>query len=325
MARRSLENISFNLDRGPGYQTVLPDNDTVFAIFKESLETPLLNKKQEIALSKTVRLGLLAQDRLDGQVDLSDEDKEALIQLVNEGKEAEDAFVKANIRLVISLAKRYQDKGLTLLELIQEGNIGLITAVRRFDHNRGSRFSTYATWWIKQGLIRSIGNDGRFVRLPIHVGEFVRKVYKYSTEFSEKNGRTPTFGELSTHFNVPVQKIENIISVAQTSVSLDAKARDTETDMDIIEIFEDEEAEKPEEVAVRNDLATRLSEIISLLPQRDQEVVIQRFGLDGEGGKTLDEIGLNLGISKERVRQLERRALSFLREQSVKQEITLSE
>jgi RNA polymerase primary sigma factor len=232
--------------------------------------------------------------------------------LVEDGWAAREHLITANSRLVISVAKKYMGRGVPFLDLIQEGNIGLIRAAKKFDYRRGHKFSTYATWWIRQAVTRAIADQGRTIRVPVHMGDQINKLLRVSHQLTQKLGRSPTTEELAHELDVPPKKVENMIQVARRPLSLETPT-DEEEDSVLGDFIEDEEAPAPPEMVTQHMLKEHLREVLHNLPPREVRILQLRYGLLDGRNYTLEEVGRKMGVTRERVRQIEAQALNRLR------------
>jgi RNA polymerase primary sigma factor len=289
-------------------------DDGVGVYFKEVGYIPLLTKEEEVSLAKRMGAGEAAKLRLygDGNGDLSPEERRELEQTIRDGQEAFDHLVTANSRLVISIAKKYVGRGLSFLDLIQEGNVGLLRAARKFDYKRGHKFSTYATWWIRQAVTRAIADHGRTIRVPVHIGDQLNRLMRLARDLTQRFNRQPTTEELARYSGQPVQKIEQMLEYARIPVSLD-KPVGEDGDSSLGDFIEDEDSEPPTDRVSQVLLRERLLESIESLPPREQRILRLRYGFQDGQMYTLAQIGQRLGITRERVRQLEAQALGRLR------------
>lgn len=298
-----------------------PITDSVRVYLKEIGKVALLNAEQEVELARSIETGLFASEKLrqadNGEIKLSRKMPKAdLEQLVIDGQQARDHLLEANLRLVVSLAKRYQNKGLTLLDLIQEGNAGLIRGVDKFDYTKGFKFSTYATWWIRQAIQRALADQGRTIRIPVHMTENISKALRIKRDFATEHGRYPNFEEIAAiEGKWTPEKAEEILGYDQLIISLDTPVGDDEKDS-LSNFIEDYDAPIAAEVLDFGLLQTKLKSVLDSLPERSAVVIRMRFGLEDGRARTLDEVGKELGLTRERIRQIERDTLYNLRRPS---------
>jgi RNA polymerase primary sigma factor len=286
-------------------------DDTIGLYLKEIGRVDLLTADEEVSLAKRMEKGIHAAERLsrDG---LNPERSCELEAQVEDGFAAREHLISANSRLVISVAKKYIGRGVPFLDLIQEGNIGLIRAAKKFDYHRGHKFSTYATWWIRQAVTRAIADQGRTIRVPVHMGDQINKLIRTSHRLTQDLGREPTVEELAEALDVPLRKAEQMIKVARRPLSLEMPT-DDEADSVLGDFIEDVESPEPVEMVTSGMLRDQLNDILSGLPPREVRILQMRYGLvDGET-YTLEEVGKKMGVTRERVRQIEAQALSRLR------------
>ncbi|MCS7281952.1 MAG: sigma-70 family RNA polymerase sigma factor [Anaerolineae bacterium] len=293
------------------YFSAVEADDTIGLYLKEIGQVPLLTQEEEIELAKRMERGRWAEKELrkDG---LDPERRKELEALVEDGKAARDHLIRANARLVISVAKKYIGRGVSFLDLIQEGNIGLIRAANKFNYRLGHKFSTYATWWIRQAVTRAIADQSRTIRVPVHMGDQINRLLRVSHRLTQELGREPNSEELAQALDIPTQKAEQMITFARRPLSLDMPTDDEEESV-LGDFIEDAGAVAPADVVNTSMLRDVLQEILQELPPREVRVLQLRYGLvDGET-YTLEEVGKKLGVTRERVRQIEAQALSRLR------------
>jgi len=293
------------------YFDAIAIDDTVGLYLKEIGRVPLLTAEEEVMLAKRMEAGRIAQEKLN-QDGLNPEERARLEKIVQDGLAAREHLIRANSRLVISVAKRYIGRGVPFLDLIQEGNIGLIRAANKFNYKLGHKFSTYATWWIRQAVTRAIADQSRTIRVPVHMGDQINKLLRTAHRLTQELGREPTTEELAAELEIPVRKVEEMLKVARRPLSLEMPT-DDEEESELGDFIEDEDSPAPEEEVTSSMLREVLQEILQDLPPREVRILQLRYGLvDGET-YTLEEVGKKLGVTRERVRQIEAQALSRLR------------
>jgi len=286
-------------------------DDTVGLYLKEVGRVPLLTAEEEVSLSKRIEKGRFAREELaKGQV--KDARRRELRILIEDGWAAREHLITANSRLVISVAKKYMGRGVPFLDLIQEGNIGLIRAAKKFDYRRGHKFSTYATWWIRQAVTRAIADQGRTIRVPVHMGDQINKLLRVSHQLTQKLGRDPTTEEMAGVLDVTPKKVENMIQVARRPLSLETPT-DEEEDSVLSDFIKDDDSPAPTETVTQHLLQEHLREVLTSLPPREVRILQLRYGLLDGQSYTLEEVGRKMGVTRERVRQIEAQALSRLR------------
>ncbi|MPY78830.1 MAG: sigma-70 family RNA polymerase sigma factor [Actinophytocola sp.] len=276
-------------------------------------KTALLTAADEVDLAKRIEAGVFAQHMLDSEDGLSRQRRSELAALVRDGLRAKNHLLEANLRLVVSLAKRYTGRGMPLLDLIQEGNLGLIRAVEKFDYTKGFKFSTYATWWIRQAITRGMADQSRTIRLPVHLVEQVNKLSRIKRDLHQQYGREATHGELAEESGIPEEKISKLLDHARDPVSLDMPVG-TEEDAPLGDFIEDSEATDAENAVISGILQDDLRRVLATLEEREQYVIRLRYGIDDGQPRTLDQIGRHFGLSRERVRQIEREVMAKLRQ-----------
>ena len=291
-------------------------DDAVRLYLKEIGRVPLLDADEEVWIAGRIRSGgeaaeQLAELSVTGAT-LEPDDRARLERLVSDGEQARDELTRANLRLVVSIAKRYAGRGMALLDVIQEGNLGLIRAVEKFDHSKGFKFSTYATWWIRQSITRAIADQSRTIRIPVHVAETVNRVKRVQWEMRQRLMREPTVEELAAEVDEPIEKVSEILRISMDLLSLDSPVGEGE-DSNLGNFIEDQNAVAPGDAATRALLVEAVREVLGDLPRREQEVVRMRFGLDDGQPRTLKEVGVAFGVTRERIRQIEAKTLTKLR------------
>ena len=292
------------------------EEDLVRLYLTDIGQYPLLTKDDEVRLAQAIEEGKKAADQLDkGGKDLTAARKRELRKLSKGGEDAERTFVQSNLRLVVSIAKKYQASGLPLLDLIQEGNLGLMHAVEKFDWRKGFKFSTYATWWIRQAITRGIANTGRTIRLPVHAGDTLARLQKARARLELKLGRPATLSELSAEVEMPEDKVTEALRFAAEPLSLSEPLRE-DGDAELGDVVEDRSAESPFEVAATALLPEEIAKLLGPLDEREREILRLRFGLDRGEPRTLEEVGEHFNLTRERIRQIEARAMSKLRHPS---------
>jgi RNA polymerase primary sigma factor len=287
--------------------------DLVRIYLREIGRVPLLTAEEEVDLAKAIEVGLFAEEKLHcevaGAVTSAD-----LALLAHEGLRAKQRLIEANLRLVVSIAKRYIGRGLGFLDLIQEGNLGLIRAVEKFDYTKGYKFSTYATWWIRQAITRAIADQARTIRVPVHMVETINKMARVQRQLHQTLGREATAAEIGEEMGLPVERVTEIQRIAQEPVSLQAPIG--EEDSDLGDFIEDTDAVVPMEAAAFIMLQDQLEEILDTLSGREQKIIQLRFGLTDGHPRTLEEVGQEFGVTRERIRQIESKTLAKLRHPS---------
>ncbi|SDB21537.1 RNA polymerase sigma factor RpoD [Eubacterium oxidoreducens] len=298
--------------------------DPVRMYLKEIGKVPLLTADEEIDLAQKMEAGLLAQEEIDQIFDDEDIDPDAedmkekmkgLRETVAIGTDAKQKLAEANLRLVVSIAKRYVGRGMLFLDLIQEGNLGLIKAVEKFDYRKGYKFSTYATWWIRQAITRAIADQARTIRIPVHMVETINKLIRVSRQLLQELGREPSPEEIAEEMKMPVERVREILKISQEPVSLETPIGEEE-DSHLGDFIQDENVPVPAEAAAFTLLKEQLEEVLDTLTEREKKVLTLRFGLEDGRARTLEEVGKEFNVTRERIRQIEAKALRKLRHPS---------
>ena len=314
-SRDASENNEKEVDRGSrrGQTNDNPSADLVRVYLNGIGKTALLSAEDEVELAQAIEIGLYAEYKLNTAEKLTRAEKRDMKILVKEGKKARSHLLEANLRLVVSLAKRYTGRGMPLLDLIQEGNLGLIRAMEKFDYAKGFKFSTYATWWIRQAITRGMADQSRTIRLPVHLVEQVNKLSRIKREMYQSLGREATNEELAEESGIEENKIEMLLRQSRDPVSLDMPVGADE-EAPLGDFIEDAEATDAETAVVASMRHSDIRDVIGTLEQREQDVIRLRYGLDDGVPRTLDQIGRKFGLSRERVRQIEREVMAKLRD-----------
>lgn len=299
-----------------GYQQALDTDDVVGLYLKEAGRVPLLSAEQEVDLAKRMEAGVIALEKLDRFGDsLPLDDVYTLREIIADGEAAQEHLIRANARLVISVAKKYIGRGVPFLDLIQEGNIGLIRATNKFEYQRGHKFSTYATWWIRQAVSRAVADQGRTIRVPVHMGDQLNRMRRIQLQMTQELGREPSIDELAAGMETTPDKIEDLMEISRRPVSLETPI-DEEGDSTFGDFVEDINSPAPAEEVATHLLQEQLTEALNRLPSREAQILRLRYGLEDGRVYTLEEVGQTIGVTRERVRQLEAQALNRLRQSS---------
>jgi RNA polymerase primary sigma factor len=289
----------------------VPIDDSVGLYFREMGQQQLLSAEEEVQLAKEIEAGREAEDILTvEELDFDDLDEGERIKAIGEAARAH--LIRANTRLVVSIAKKYRGRGLQFLDLIQEGNVGLMKAVEKYDYRRGNRFSTYATWWIRQAVTRALANHGRTIRIPAHLGGRISKLYQVAQELEQELGRQPTAEEIAKKMDLPAERVRWMLRTSRQPVHLERPVGD-ESDAELGDFIEDIELPLPAETVAQNMLTEEIGDILDQLTPREARILRLRYGLQDGESRTLKEVGEMFGLSRERIRQLEKEALRKLR------------
>ena len=292
----------------------ISSDDTIGLYLKEMSRVPLLRVEEELEIARRIETGRSCKHELDrSNGALPIEQREYLLHLVEDGQLAREHLIKANTRLVVSVAKKYIGRGVPFLDLIQEGNLGLMKAVEKYDYHLGFRFSTYATWWIRQTITRSIADQGRTIRVPVHMVDRIRMLYKLTHEMEQYLGRPPTSEELAVRMDTTSPKIEWMLRVSWLPLSLESPINDEEEDSELGQFVEDQVTPSPIQSTYEKLLREKIFEVLDTLPPREARILRLRFGLENGHNYTLEEVGERFGLTRERIRQIESKALHRLR------------
>jgi RNA polymerase primary sigma factor len=294
--------------------TPIASDDTIGLYLKEMARVALLTVEEEILLARRIEAGRAAWHKLErSNGSLSSDQRCELEHAREEGSLAREHLIKANTRLVVSIAKRYVGRGVPFLDLIQEGNLGLMKAVEKYEYQRGFRFSTYATWWIRQTITRAIADQGRTIRVPVHMVDRIRQLYKTSHEMEQKLGRVPTTEELADQVGIQPHKVDWMMRVSWLPLSLESPINEDEEDAELGMFVEDDITPTPIQSAYSKLLSEKIQEVLDTLPPREARILRLRFGLENGRSYTLEEVGQKFGLTRERIRQIESKALRRLR------------
>jgi RNA polymerase primary sigma factor len=289
-------------------------SDLVRIYLREIGRVPLLTAEDEVELAKSIEAGLYSEEKLNSGFTFATGDRADLEWLAADGVRGKQRLIEANLRLVVSIAKRYIGRGLVFLDLIQEGNLGLIRAVEKFDYTRGYKFSTYATWWIRQAITRAIADQARTIRVPVHMVETINKLARVQRQLHQELGREPTVDELAAELGLEPDRVAEIQRIAQEPVSLQSPIGEEESDLG--DFIEDADAVVPIEAAAFIMLQDQLDKVLCELSEREQRIIQLRFGLSDGHPRTLEEVGREFGVTRERIRQIESKTLAKLRHPS---------
>lgn len=299
-------------------------DDPVRMYLKEIGQIPLIDQEEEVRLAIIVKTGKFAQEQLDeyhkGNLTLSSEDVKELEELVLDGQDAKNKLVEANYRLVVSIAKKYTNRGLLFLDLIQEGNMGLMRAVDKFDHEKGFKFSTYATWWIRQAITRAVADQARTIRIPVHMVETINKMARIQRQLTQELGREPTAAEIGEKMEMSAEKVQNIQRISREPISLESTVGEEE-DSSLGDFISDTTTLNPHEAMLQDMTIQALDEILATLTDREEKVLRLRYGLIDGKTYTLEEVGQEFKVTRERIRQIEAKAMRKLKHPSRQQKL----
>ena len=308
-----IEKIDLSVPDGVGLE------DPVRMYLKEIGKVPLLSADEEITFAKKMELGAAMKKQMEENIEafraLSPQEQKEYKKAIDQGEMAKKRLAEANLRLVVSIAKRYVGRGMLFLDLIQEGNLGLIKAVEKFDYRKGYKFSTYATWWIRQAITRAIADQARTIRIPVHMVETINKLVRVSRQLLQELGREPSPEEIAAAMDIPVERVREIQKISQEPVSLETPIGEEE-DSHLGDFIQDDNVPVPAEAAASTLLKEQLVEVLGTLTEREQKVLRLRFGMDDGRARTLEEVGKEFNVTRERIRQIEAKALRKLRHPS---------
>jgi RNA polymerase primary sigma factor len=318
-ATRATLNNLHELTEDAGYQAALDTDDVVGLYLKEAGRVPLLTADEEVALAKRMEAAVWARQKMKAVAERGEEllwsEEQSLREVEQDGERAQEHLIRANARLVISVAKKYIGRGVPFLDLIQEGNIGLIRATNKFEYQRGHKFSTYATWWIRQAVSRAVADQGRTIRVPVHMGDQLNRMRRVQLKLLQELGRDPKIEELAEGMETTPEKVENLLEISRRPVSLETPI-DDEGDSTFGDFVEDTNSPAPAEEVTTHLLQEQLQQALDKLPPREAQILRLRYGLADGRVYTLEEVGQTIGVTRERVRQLEAQALNRLRQSS---------
>lgn len=307
-----------DLTSDAGYQAALDTDDVVGLYLKEAGRVPLLTAEEEVLLAKRMEAAEFARERMEAETEteaLLWSEEQELREVMMDGEKAQEHLIRANARLVISVAKKYIGRGVPFLDLIQEGNIGLIRATNKFEYQRGHKFSTYATWWIRQAVSRAVADQGRTIRVPVHMGDQLNRMRRVQLQLLQELGREPKIDELAVGMETTPDKVENLLEISRRPVSLETPI-DDEGDSTFGDFVEDVNSPAPSDEVATHLLHEQLQQALDKLPPREAQILRLRYGLADGRVYTLEEVGQTIGVTRERVRQLEAQALNRLRQSS---------
>jgi RNA polymerase primary sigma factor len=311
--------LDFDLRDDPGYQQSIETDDVVGIYLKEAGRVPLLTAEEEVSLAKRMEAGQFAREQLKAYGSkLSPDERAELQKIVDDADEAQEHLVRANSRLVISVAKKYVGRGVPFLDLIQEGNIGLIRAARKFEYRRGHKFSTYATWWIRQAISRAVADQGRTIRVPVHMGDQINRLRRVTLNLTQELGRDPSVDEIAKALDTTPDKVNTLLEVSRRPISLETPT-DEDGESELGEFVQDVSSPSPAAITEQDMLRDHLATALNRLPPREAQILQLRYGLQDGETHTLEEVGKIIGVTRERVRQLEAQALNRLRRSSSQQ------